>query len=564
MPHVYGVSYFSSKGPTGDGRLKPDIVAPGEKIISCATGNLKAEGAKGRECDYVETSGTSMAAPHVSGVIAAFLSIRGEFIGRAERVKDLFVSSATDLRRDRYFQGAGLVRSDAGHPVRVTRLARRRATVADIAGIPYFEAEFDKNGQLRNAVTLPAPVTDLLLMSHGWNNSADDARTLYRNFFTNFVAVGKPGELAGRSFAIIGVIWPSKKFDELIAAADPSGSAEGSAGLGSSAPASRVALDAKLRSDEGPVHLAGAAADPREDARALLPDLEEKASARRAFVDKIRSLLDRSAANKEDASITFFKDDGDELMKNLKIAGEDLDPEVGAASSNNASLPLGIGGTVTATDGAAGLKDALSGFLASAMNVLNFTTYYEMKARAGAVGKDGVAKLIDDLAPGVQRIHLIGHSFGGRVVTATAAGSTTNKIRSLSLLQTAFSHNGFSKQMNGFFRSVVDTKRVDGPIVVTHTANDKAVGVAYPLASRINGDKTAAFGDKDDVFGGLGRNGAQQMESGETISGNLLAVGAAYKFKGGTFFNLEASEFIKSHGDVAGREVAFAVRQAIS
>src|SRR5262249_50684116 len=35
MPHTYGVSYFSSKGPTGDGRLKPDLVAPGEKIISC-------------------------------------------------------------------------------------------------------------------------------------------------------------------------------------------------------------------------------------------------------------------------------------------------------------------------------------------------------------------------------------------------------------------------------------------------------------------------------------------------------------------------------------------------
>jgi serine protease AprX len=109
MPHVYGVSYFSSKGPTGDGRIKPDLVAPGEKIISCATGNLKKEGAKDQECDYVETSGTSMAAPHVSGVIAAFLSVRPEFIGKAERVKDIFVSTATDLRRDRYFQGSGLV-----------------------------------------------------------------------------------------------------------------------------------------------------------------------------------------------------------------------------------------------------------------------------------------------------------------------------------------------------------------------------------------------------------------------------------------------------------------------
>ena len=113
MPHVYGVSYFSSKGPTGDGRLKPDLVAPGEKIISCATGSLKNEGAKGvqdiQSVDYVETSGTSMAAPHVSGVIAAFLSVRTEFVGKAERVKDIFVSTATDLRRDHYFQGSGLV-----------------------------------------------------------------------------------------------------------------------------------------------------------------------------------------------------------------------------------------------------------------------------------------------------------------------------------------------------------------------------------------------------------------------------------------------------------------------
>ena len=28
-PHAYGVSFFSSRGPTGDGRLKPDLVAPG-------------------------------------------------------------------------------------------------------------------------------------------------------------------------------------------------------------------------------------------------------------------------------------------------------------------------------------------------------------------------------------------------------------------------------------------------------------------------------------------------------------------------------------------------------
>jgi len=107
MPHIYGVSYFSSKGPTGDGRAKPDIVAPGEKIISCFAGKKRTDAMS--QCDYVEDSGTSMAAPHVSGVIAAFLSIRREFIGQPDKVKEIFVSTATDLKRERYFQGYGLV-----------------------------------------------------------------------------------------------------------------------------------------------------------------------------------------------------------------------------------------------------------------------------------------------------------------------------------------------------------------------------------------------------------------------------------------------------------------------
>jgi serine protease AprX len=116
MPHRYGVSYFSSRGPTGDGRCKPDLLAPGERIISCAAGweAQKFESAEGSDetADpllYVEQTGTSMAAPHVSGAIAAFLSVQTEFIGQPERVKRIFMNAAVDLGRDRTFQGAGLV-----------------------------------------------------------------------------------------------------------------------------------------------------------------------------------------------------------------------------------------------------------------------------------------------------------------------------------------------------------------------------------------------------------------------------------------------------------------------
>lgn len=101
-PHSYGVSYFSAKGPTGDGRRKPDVVAPGEKIKSLGL-------ASSRKIDGVEMSGTSMAAPHVSGALALFLCAKKEFIGQPLKVKDILMNSCTDLKRNEYFQGSGLI-----------------------------------------------------------------------------------------------------------------------------------------------------------------------------------------------------------------------------------------------------------------------------------------------------------------------------------------------------------------------------------------------------------------------------------------------------------------------
>lgn len=103
-PHLYGVSAFSSRGPTADGRAKPDVVAPGERIRSCDSRW------RGRTLPdlYREESGTSMAAPHVSGLLAAFLSVRREFRGRPDEVKALLLRSCIDLGRDRYHQGHGI------------------------------------------------------------------------------------------------------------------------------------------------------------------------------------------------------------------------------------------------------------------------------------------------------------------------------------------------------------------------------------------------------------------------------------------------------------------------
>ena len=106
-PHKYGVSYFSSKGPTVDGRQKPDLVAPGERIISC---NAAYDVSASPPTDpYCEMSGTSMAAPHVSGAIAGFLSVRPDFRGNPRELKRIFKTAAMDLGRDPAYQGAGMV-----------------------------------------------------------------------------------------------------------------------------------------------------------------------------------------------------------------------------------------------------------------------------------------------------------------------------------------------------------------------------------------------------------------------------------------------------------------------
>ncbi|MEL6863227.1 MAG: hypothetical protein AAFP19_02360, partial [Bacteroidota bacterium] len=201
-----------------------------------------------------------------------------------------------------------------------------------------------------------------------------------------------------------------------------------------------------------------------------------------------------------------------------------------------------------------------------ARNLLNLVTYYQMKKRAGTIaqGLNPFLKKVREQYPTLH-FHFVGHSFGARLITATAAGAYDLSIHSITLLQAAFSHNGFadnySGDKDGFFRHVISEKRVSGPILISHTKNDGPVSIAYPIASRIARQVASGLGGKNDPYGGMGSNGAQKTP--EAVNGKLLAVGNDYQFEAGRIYNLLADDYIKNHSDIKGEEVAYALLTGI-
>jgi hypothetical protein len=450
--------------------------------------------------------------------------------------------------------------------------------MADIAGRPQWELHFDEKGKVTGGTSIAdivagvaaRGVTDLFVFSHGWNEDDDDARRLYAKMFPLIAAAAAkvPAIKAGAGF--LGIYWPSIWFPD-------ESSAPAGAGGRSDAQSSR-------RGPALPPLGAGTATMSGAD----LVDAVEGAypPSARATLRRLGKLIDQGEAgvrkHEAEAKQQARLDEFVKLMPKLAAAAAVGEEDRGEAAvvtpppdrgARNSYVLLSdtMGGLPRAGD-AEGLGDIFRDVWHGAKEAVRVASFFQMKARAGTVGTKGLAPLLTALRSGAPaaRVHLLGHSFGARLVSfslsAVSAGSSP--VRSLTLIQGAFSHWSFAAEQPwghaGALAGFAD--RVKGPLVATFSSKDRAVGEWYPAASVLNQQDNQAASDFARRWGGMGADGFQKLPAAD----KAVAMGAAgtdYGLAPGGFRSIDGSKviakiqsaFAGAHSDILHPEVAWAV-----
>ncbi len=424
-----------------------------------------------------------------------------------------------------------------------------------MAQIVEHELTFDAEGRLvdaaaedRVASAVEGGRTNLFVFAHGWNNTPAKARILFERFFAT-VLDAVPGS-ARPSVATVGVVWPSIRWPDEPDPAAPSGGA------------ASVSTGTPEGSNEEVVEALKAVfpSDAERQALDRLKDLLDERPREPAALREFQALLATLAAGTE---VTAAEED--QAEEPLLVD----DPEVVFSAFADLSPGTGVGG-------AAGLGDAWRRTWNGAREAMRVATYYTMKNRAGVVGQRGLGSLLGRLSArrGVH-VHVIGHSFGARLVSFSLAGlpgaarGTASPVKSMLLVQGAFSHFSFARVLpfrGGGGALAGMEERVDGPIVVTHTARDLALADFYPRASLIRGQDAAARNDLLHRWGAMGWDGAQEV--GATAA-RVGPAGTSYPFAPGRFLNLDCNALIKdgpwpfgSHSDIVHSEIGWVAAAA--
>ncbi len=435
--------------------------------------------------------------------------------------------------------------------------------MTDLAGLPFWQLTFDAEGDADAARAQAVideiqqrDVTDLVVFSHGWNNSQETARTLYDAWFTTLA-----GQLdAARTdrpvqVGLVGVFWPSQRWsDEPIP--DFQAAARPTAGGDAAAVTSRQTATA---------------GSPEID-KETLAGLREMFPNGAGNLDRMAELL---AAEPSTAALAAFKKEMDAFAKATAVDEDDGESaQKGVAAGTPRMLDddprdlfdryasqLRDSGVLPDTDGGeAGLGDRLRGLWQGAKEALRQLTYWQMKNRAGVVGRAGLGPFVGRLAEANPQlgVHLVGHSFGARLVSYTLAGLPAAKpspVRSLTLLQGAFSHFAFAESLpfdagrKGGLAGLL--ARIEGPLTVCFSEHDYAVGRFYPLASIAARDDSAAAQDRFYRWGGMGHDGAQAV-SAKLDSLQSAGPDAVYRFEDHKVLNIDSSAIVSAGGPPSG------------
>jgi hypothetical protein len=410
--------------------------------------------------------------------------------------------------------------------------------------LPYFLVCFDKEGNERteeNGTLLSErllgdlrsaapPVTDVFVMSHGWKGDVPAAIDQFDRWID---AMGDCTDDRARARTVrpgfnpllVGFHWPSLPFGE----DDMGGNAfSTTAGAGGA---------------DGFIDLWADRIADTPAARAAL-----------------QTLLDAALEDLEP----------ERLSAEVLLAYQTLDREAGLAQGSPAAAPGADRSTfdpqqlfLDAVDGEASFGGGIMGALLSPLRQLSF---WQMKKRARLVGERGGHRLLQSLrdAGGSSlHIHLMGHSFGCIVVSSMLRGtdlSHTLQVSSAILVQGALSLWSFARQLpneataSGWFRPVIDSTRVAGPLVVTTSKFDTAVGKLYPAAAGVAGQ--VAFDPRRDEFptyGAAGTFGVQGAGTGAHVlvleEGN---VAGPLGLQPGTIYNVVGDAVIKTGGGASG------------
>jgi hypothetical protein len=431
-----------------------------------------------------------------------------------------------------------------------------------IAGLPFWDIVFDADGDpdptARAALLAEVQargITDLYVFTHGWNNDRGTARRLYDGFF---------GLLAGQLAAnpsgtpgLAGVYWPSKRWSDeptpdfraAPATLPGDGAAAFAPGAEARADVAEPTLDDRTLADLLDTFPDGKAALERMAALLTGPPTRQ---AQAEFLAELKEFSARAGTPGDDGE----SEDGTTPAEPRMLAE---DPTVLFAEYRDKLEDIGVEFAEGFAGGEAAFGVRLKGLWNGAKEALRGATYWEMKNRAGVVGRRGLGPLLGALAasaPGV-RVHLIGHSFGARLVSYALDGLPAGvvTVKSVTLVEGAFSHFAFAQPLpfDAHRKGALAGRqsRIDGPLTVCFSSHDHAVGVFYPLASFTAGDDSSGLHKPSWRWGGMGADGAQG--DGLFLDGIQAAgPGAHYRFGKGRILNIDTSDVVRSGGAPSG------------